>query len=49
MNFLIIGDVVGKSGVEKLQEELQSLIKKNNIDFCILNEENFYNRKRIRK
>lgn len=28
MNFLIIGDVVGKSGVEKLQKELPNLIKK---------------------
>ena len=37
MNFLIIGDVVGKSGVEKLQKELPRLINNNNIYFCIVN------------
>lgn len=49
MNFLIIGDVVGKSGVEKLQKELPNLIKKNNIDFCIVNGENSANGKGLRK
>lgn len=49
MNFLIIGDVVGKSGVEKLQKELPDLIKNNEIDFCIVNGENSANGKGLRR
>lgn len=48
MNFLIIGDIVGKSGVERLSIELPRLIKENNIDFCIVNGENSANGKGLR-
>lgn len=49
MNFLIVGDIVGKTGVERLQEELPRLIKERNIDFCIVNGENSANGKGLRK
>ena len=49
MNFLIVGDIVGKSGVERLKEELPKLIKEKNIDFCIVNGENSANGKGLRK
>ena len=49
MNFLIIGDIVGKSGVERLSIELPRLIKENNIDFCIVNGENSANGKGLRE
>ena len=48
MKFLVIGDVVGKSGVNKLESNLPELIKNNNIDFCIVNGENSANGKGIR-
>lgn len=48
MNFLVIGDVVGKTGMDKLSRELPRLIKENNIDFCIVNGENSANGKGIR-
>lgn len=48
MNFLIIGDIVGKSGVNRLSLELSKLIKENNIDFCIINGENSANGKGLR-
>lgn len=49
MNFLIVGDVVGKSGVERLKVELPKLIEDQNIDFCIVNGENSANGKGLRK
>ena len=49
MNFLIVGDVVGKSGVERLKVELPKLIEEKNIDFCIVNGENSANGKGLRK
>lgn len=49
MNFLIVGDVVGKTGVERLEEELSRLIKEKDIDFCIVNGENSANGKGLRK
>lgn len=49
MNFLIVGDVVGKTGVERLEKELPKLIKEKNIDFCIVNGENSANGKGLRK
>lgn len=49
MNFLIVGDVVGKSGVERLKVELPKLIEEQNIDFCIVNGENSANGKGLRK
>jgi len=40
MNILIIGDIVGISGVNKVKEILPKLKKDNNIDFIIANGEN---------
>ena len=40
MNILIIGDIVGTSGVNKVKEILPKLKKDNNIDFVIANGEN---------
>lgn len=40
MRFLIIGDVVGNSGVDFLQKHLDSIKKLNKIDFVIANGEN---------
>ena len=37
MRFLIVGDIVGKTGVERLKQELET---RKNIDFCIVNGEN---------
>lgn len=40
MNILIIGDIVGTSGVNKVRNILPNVIKENNIDFVIANGEN---------
>lgn len=40
MRFLIIGDIVGNSGVDYLQKHLDSIKKLNKIDFVIANGEN---------
>lgn len=48
MKFLVVGDVVGKKGVERLEKELPNLIKEKNIDFCIVNGENSANGKGLR-
>ena len=40
MNILLIGDVVGTSGVEKVKTVLPKYIKENKIDFVIANGEN---------
>lgn len=40
MKILAVGDIVGKSGLQKLKETLPSVIKENNIDFVIVNGEN---------
>lgn len=40
MNFLIIGDVVGRSGRNALKEKLSAIKIKNKIDFTIVNAEN---------
>ena len=40
MNILVIGDIVGTSGVNKVKKELPNIIKENNIDFVIANAEN---------
>lgn len=40
MNILAVGDIVGKSGVDKLKMELPKIVKENNIDFVIVNGEN---------
>ncbi len=40
MRILAVGDIVGKSGIQKLKETLPSVVKENNIDFTIVNAEN---------
>ena len=40
MNILAVGDIVGRTGVDKLKEELPKIIKEYNIDFAIVNGEN---------
>ena len=40
MKFFVIGDIVGNSGVKKVEEALPSFIKENKIDFVIANAEN---------
>ncbi len=40
LNILIIGDIVGLSGVNKVKETLPKVIKEKEIDFVIANGEN---------
>jgi metallophosphoesterase (TIGR00282 family) len=40
MKILILGDVMGNSGVEQLKENLNKIIKEKKIDFTIVNGEN---------
>jgi len=40
MNILAVGDLVGKVGLKKLQDRLNSIINEENIDFVIVNAEN---------
>lgn len=40
MKVLIVGDVVGRNGINRLKFELDSLLKEEKIDFCIVNGEN---------
>ena len=40
MNFLILGDIVGKSGREVVKENLKKISNKFKIDFIIANGEN---------
>ena len=40
MKILFLGDVVGLSGCRKITNDLTGQIKKNNIDFVIINGEN---------
>jgi metallophosphoesterase (TIGR00282 family) len=40
MNILLLGDIVGPSGRKAILEKLPILIKKNKVDFVILNGEN---------
>lgn len=48
MKILIVGDIVGRPGMEKLKNTLPNLLKKEEIDFCIVNGENSANGKGIR-
>lgn len=48
MRLLVIGDIVGKPGMERLKKELPDLLKKEKIDFCIVNGENSANGKGCR-
>ncbi len=40
MKFLIIGDVVGRSGLNIIKNNINEIIKKENITFVIINGEN---------
>ena len=40
MKILLIGDIVGQSGVKKVKETIPEYKKQNNIDFIIANGEN---------
>ncbi len=40
MNILVIGDLVGESGLKKLSEEIEKIKEEYNIDFTIVNGEN---------
>lgn len=40
MNVLLIGDIVGATGVKRVKELLPTLIKSKQIDFVIANGEN---------
>ena len=40
MKFLVIGDVVGTSGMNAIKEHVPQIIKNENIDFVIINGEN---------
>ena len=40
MNILILGDIIGQSGRKALRNKLKDIIKKNKIDFTIVNGEN---------
>lgn len=40
MRFLVVGDIVGKSGMNRLKKEYPILVKERNIDFTIVNGEN---------
>lgn len=48
MKFLIVGDIVGATGLNKLRELVPNIIKEENIDFCIVNGENTASGKGIR-
>lgn len=40
MKFLVIGDIVGSSGMNAVKENVPTIIEKENIDFVIINGEN---------
>ena len=40
MNILLLGDIMGPSGRKAVTEKLPIIIKKNKIDFVVLNGEN---------
>lgn len=49
MKFLIIGDIVGTPGMDRLEHELKDIAIKSDIDFIIVNGENSANGKGLRK
>lgn len=48
MKVLIVGDVVGRPGLNKLKEKLDQYMVEEKIDFCIVNGENAANGRGIR-
>lgn len=49
MKFLIIGDIVGTSGINKVEEEIKNILANEAIDFVIANGENSAHGKGLRK
>lgn len=49
MKLLVVGDIVGKPGLDRLKRSLSEKIKEENIDFCIVNGENSAGGKGLRK
>ena len=43
MRILFLGDVVGQAGCNAIKQNLQKIIKEENIDFTIVNGENAAN------
>ena len=48
MKFLIVGDIVGSAGLDRLKEELPKIITEEKIDYTIVNGENSANGKGLR-
>ena len=48
MKFLIVGDIVGRRGMEKVESKIPYYVQKENIDFIIVNGENSANGKGLR-
>ena len=40
MKILVLGDVMGPSGIKAIKEKLPNLIKKKKVDFVVVNGEN---------
>ena len=40
MKILVLGDVMGPSGIKAIKERLPNLIKKKKVDFVVVNGEN---------
>ena len=40
MRVLAVGDIVGRTGLQKLKDVLPKVVKENYIDFVIVNGEN---------
>ena len=37
MRILAVGDIVGKTGIQKLKQALPNLMQENQVDVCIVN------------
>lgn len=49
MKFLIVGDIVGKTGLRMLKNNLPKIKREEKIDFVIVNGENTADRKRLKR
>ena len=49
MKLLVVGDIVGRPGLDRLKKSLSKKIEEENIDFCIVNGENSAGGKGLRK
>lgn len=48
LRFLVVGDIVGRCGIEVLRKTISEIVKQNSIDFIIVNGENSANGKGLR-